>query len=125
VPQENNISLERQHTPGNLLDTALTHLDREQVKKLSGTAAEKALNIQEEKVRAELRFQHSSRDMNEFVETATRLDRSQASDYKMQAEFESASGKTHVQVSKHGSYVTLAIAVVVGIFLLLIFLSRH
>lgn len=124
VPQDQNTSLEKQ-TPGSLLDNALSHLDQEQVKKLSATAAEKALNIKEEKIRADHRFVNASRDMNEFIENASRLDRSQASDYKMQAEFESASGKTHVQVAKQGSKITLVIAIVIGIVLLLLFLSRH
>jgi hypothetical protein len=123
--QDQSTGLVKQQTPGGLLDAALTHLDREQVKRLSEVAAEKALNIKEEKVRAEMRFGNASRDMNEFIDNASRLDRSQASDYKMQGEFESASGRTNVQVSKQGSKVTLVIAIVIGLVLLLLFMSRH
>lgn len=122
--QEQNTALAKQ-TPGSLLDNALMHLDKEQVTKLSAVAAEKALNLKEEKLRAEMRYQNSSRDMNEFIENASRLDRSQASDYKMQADFESASGRTNVQVSKQGSKVTLVIAIVIGLVILYLLTSRH
>ena len=53
VPQDPNTSLAKQ-APGNLLNTALSNLKPEQVNRLSQIAAEKALNIQEEKVRAEI-----------------------------------------------------------------------
>lgn len=123
VPQDNN-SLERQ-TPGGLLQNALKNLDKEQVRRVSETAADQALQLEVDKVRAERRYQNASRDMDEFVEQASRLDRSQASDYRMQAEFESASGRTHVQVSKSSSKVTVIIAVIIGIVLLLLFASRR
>ena len=125
APQDQNTSLVKPQPPGSLLDTALTHLDKEQVKRLSEVAAEKAVNLREEKVRGEMRFQNASRDMNEFIDSASRLDKSQTSDYKMQGEFQSASGRTNVEVSKRGSMVTLAIAVVIGLVLLLLFMSRH
>ena len=123
VPQDNT-SLERQ-TPGGLLQNALKNLDTDQVRKISETAAEQAVNLEVEKVRAERRYQHASRDLDQFVEQAARLDRSQASDYRMEAEFESASGRTHVQVSKSSSKVTVIIAVIIGIVLLLLFASRR
>lgn len=124
VRQENNSSLERQ-TPGGLLHSALKNLDGEQVRKLSEVAAQQALNLEVERVKAERRYQAASRDMDEFVEQAGKLDRSQASDYRMQGDFESASGKTNVQVSKNASHVTVIIAVIIGIVLLILFASRN
>jgi hypothetical protein len=124
VPQDNNTSLERQ-TPGSLLQNALKNLDPEQVRKISETAAEQAVNLEVEKVRAERRYQNASRDMDEFVEQAGKLDRSLASDYRMQGDFETASGRTNVQVSKSSSKVTVIIAVIIGIVLLLLFASRN
>jgi hypothetical protein len=70
VPRDQGTSLERQ-TPGGLLDNALKNLDREQVKRLSETAAEHALNLKVEKVRADARFENASRDMDQFVENAS------------------------------------------------------
>jgi len=122
MPQDNS-SLERP-TPGGLLQNALKNLDKEQVRRVSETAADQALQLEVDKLRAERRYQNASRDMDEFVEQASKLDRSQASDYRMQAEFESASGRTHVQVSKSSSKVTVIIAVIIGIVLLLLFASR-
>ena len=124
APREQGTGLERQ-TPGGLLQDALKHLDRDQIKKLSETAAEHGLSLEAERVRGERRFENASRDMDQFVEQASRLDRSQASDYKMQAEFESASGRTNVQVSKSASKVTVIIAIVIALVLLLLFASSH
>ena len=73
----------------------------------------------------EIRLEHSGQEMNDFINNAGRLDKSQVSDYKMQGTFKGASGETHVQVSKEGSKVTLVVAIVVGLILLLVFLSRH
>lgn len=124
APREEGKSLERQ-TPSGLLQNALLNLDKEQVKKLSETAAEHALNLELDKVRAERRFENASRDMDSFIDQSSRLERSQASDYSMQAEFESASGRTNVKVAKQSSRVTLAIAVIVAVLLLILFASRH
>jgi hypothetical protein len=99
-------------------------LTDEQVNKFSERAAEEGLKLKVGEIQAEGRYQNTTRDTDQFVETAKRLN-NQTSDFEMHGDFHSASGQTSVHVSKRGSWLTLVIAIVIALVLLLIFVSRH
>lgn len=114
----------QKRAPSDLLNHALENLTDRQVNELSEQAAKEALSIQAERVRADDRFQNAQRDMNDFVRTAADVGRISGTDHKMQGSFESASGTTHIQVSKSTGLFTIVIAVAIAALLILIFLSR-
>jgi hypothetical protein len=111
--------------PGSILQTALKNLDREQIKRISDKAIDEHLALEVEAKKANQRFENSSRDLDEFVHGAERLDQQRTSDYHMHGEFKTASGTTSVRVAKEGSKITIVVAVVIGLVLVLLFMSRH
>jgi len=107
--------------PGSLLDEALSKLPKEQQEKLLSKAIEKRLDIDEEGKKADLRYQASSVDMANTIRQVNSLEQSTKSDYTVRAEYETASGKTNVEVKKSNNTVIIVIAIVIGIILLLMF----
>ena len=125
VPQNQHSDRDREN-PAGLLQNALKNLDEAQTKNLSEETARKAIELRLERERANDRFENAGREMNRFAQKASDLDRSQqASDFRMQGNFEGASGHTNIQVSKNTSKVTVIIALVIAILLLLVFMSRR
>jgi uncharacterized membrane protein len=107
--------------PGSLLDEALSKLPKEQQEKLLSKAIEKRLDIDEEGKRADLRYRASSVDMANTIRQVNALEQSTKSDYTVRAEYETASGKTNVEVKKSNNTVIIVIAIVIAIILLLMF----
>jgi len=107
--------------PGSLLDEALSKLPKEQQERLLGKAIEKRLDIDEEAKRADLRYQASSMDMVNTIRQVNSLEQSTKSDYTVRAEYQTASGKTNVEVKKSNNTVIIVIAIVIGIIILLMF----
>ncbi|MES2983555.1 MAG: hypothetical protein V4727_14675 [Verrucomicrobiota bacterium] len=107
--------------PGSLLDAALSQLPKEQQERLLGKAIEKRLDIDEEARRADLRFRASSLDMVNTIRQVNALEQSTKSDYTVRAEYQTASGKTNIEVKKSNNTVIIVIAIVIGIIILLIF----
>jgi hypothetical protein len=125
VPKSKTESLFRP-TAEDIFDTAFDNLDREQASNVSNKAAEEAIRIVAEKKRSEQKFDNAKKDIGRFIENANEMDRaSGVRDYSMSGAFESASGTTNIQVSRQRSKTAIVIAVVVGLVLLLYFLSRH
>ncbi len=107
--------------PGSLLESALSKLPKEQQERLLGKAIEKRLDIDEEAKRAELRYQASSLDMVNTIRQVNALEQSTKSDYTVRAEYQTASGKTNIEVKKSNNTVIIVIAIVIGIIILIIF----
>ncbi len=107
--------------PGSLLDEALTKLPKEQQEKLLSKAIEKRLEIDDDSKRAELRYQASSLDMANTVRQIEETERTTNSDYTINAEYETASGRTKIEVKKSNNTVIIVIAIVIGVVFLLMF----
>lgn len=107
--------------PGSLLDEALSSLPKDQQEKLLSKAIEKRLDIDEESKRADLRYHASSVDMANTIHQVDALENSTKSDYTVRAEYETASGKTNIEVKKSNNTVIIVIAIVIGVILLLMF----
>lgn len=107
--------------PGSLLDEALSKLPKDQQERLLSKAIEKRLDIDEEAKKAELRYQSSSLDMVNTIRQVNSLEQSTKSDYTVRAEYQTASGKTNVEVKKSNNTVIIVIAIVIGIIILLMF----
>lgn len=107
--------------PGSLLDEALAKLPKDQQERLLSKAIEKRLDIDEEAKKADLRYQASSLDMVNTIRQVNSLEQSTKSDYTVRAEYQTASGKTNVEVKKSNNTVIIVIAIVIGIIILLMF----
>lgn len=107
--------------PGSLLDEALSKLPKEQQERLLSKAIEKRLDIDEEARKADLRYQASSIDMVNTIRQVNSLEQSTKSDYTVRAEYQTASGKTNVEVKKANNTVVIVIAIVIGIVILMLF----
>lgn len=107
--------------PGSLLDETLSKLPKEQQERLLSIAIEKRLDIDEEAKKADLRYQASSMDMVNTIRQVNSLEQSTKSDYTVRAEYQTASGKTNVEVKKSNNTVIIVIAIVIGIIILLMF----
>lgn len=124
VPKTKTESLFRP-TAEDIFETAFENLDREQARNVSNKAAEEAVKIVAEKKRSEQKFENAAKDINRFIDNASLMDQaSGVRDYSMNGTFESASGVTNIQVSRQRSKTAIVIAVVVGLVLLLYFLSK-
>lgn len=106
---------------GSLLDSALASIPPEQRDKLIGKALEKKLDLDVEAVKAGRRFDASSADMANTVDHVRQLEASTRSDYTVKSSYETASGKTTVEVRKSAniSVIVIVIAVVVAIVFLI------
>lgn len=107
--------------PGSLLDEALSKLPKEQQERMLAKAIEKRIDIEAEAKIADLRFQASSADMANTIRQVHALEQSTKSDYTVRADYQTASGKTNVEVKKSNNTVIIVIAIVIGIILLLVF----
>lgn len=124
VPKTTTESLFRPSAE-DIFETAFENLDQEQARNVSSQAAEEAMRLVAEKKRAEQKFNSATRDIDRFIENANMMDQaSGVRDYNMSGAFESASGVTNIQVSRQRSKTAIVIAVVIGLVLLLYFLSR-
>lgn len=107
--------------PGNLLDAALAHLPAEQRQALAQKALERKLDIDAKAVEADNRHRASSVDMANTIHQVRALENSTKSDYTVRAEYETASGRTNVEIKKSNNTVIIVIAVVIAIIFLIMF----
>lgn len=123
--KQNNLSTKKENftltQPGSLLDEVLAKLPEEQQENLRFKALEKRLDIDDESKRAELRYKASSMDMANTMHQIESTERATNSDYTIKAEYETASGKTNIEVKKSNNTVIIVIAVVIGVVFLLMF----
>jgi hypothetical protein len=107
--------------PGNLLDAALAHLPPEQRRALAFKALERKLDIDAKAVEADNRYRASSVDMANTIHQVRALENSTKSDYTVNAEYETASGRTNVQIKKANNTVIIVISIVIAILVLMMF----
>jgi hypothetical protein len=107
--------------PGNLLDAALAHLPAEQRQALAQIALERKLDIDAKAVEADNRHRASSVDMANTIHQVRALEDSTKSDYTVRAEYETASGRTNVEIKKSNNTVIIVIAIVIAIIVLITF----
>jgi hypothetical protein len=79
------------------------------------------LEIDEDAKKADLRYQASSLDMLNTIYHVKAIEQSTKSDYTVRSEYQTASGKTNVEVKKTSNLVVILIAIVIGIVILLMF----
>ena len=122
---QNNLPVKRDDftlaKPGSLLDEALSKLPKEQQERMLAKAIEKRIDIDAEAKIADLRYQASSADMANTIRQVHALEQSTKSDYTVRADYQTASGKTSVEVKKSNNTVIIVIAIVIGVILLLFF----
>jgi hypothetical protein len=122
---QNNLPVKRDDftlaKPGSLLDEALSKLPKEQQERMLAKAIEKRIDIDAEAKIADLRYQASSVDMANTIRQVHALEQSTKSDYTVRADYQTASGKTSVEVKKSNNTVIIVIAIVIGVILLLFF----
>lgn len=106
---------------GNLLEAAFQDLPLEQRQKLIEKALEKKLELDVEAVRAEQRHTRSERDMHNTVRNVQDLESSTNSDYIVKANFETASGKTSIEVKKSNNTTIIVVAVTIAVIFLVLF----
>jgi len=109
--------------PSNLLDAALAHLPQEQQRALAQKALERQLEIDARAVEAEHRYRTSSVEMANTIDQVRKLESATQSDYSIRAEYQTASGRTQIEIKKSQSNVVIVIAIVVAILAFLV-LSR-
>jgi hypothetical protein len=107
--------------PGNLLDAALAHLPAEQRQALAQKALERKLDVDAKAVEADNRHRASSVDMANTIHQVRALEDSTKSDYTVRAEYETASGRTNVEIKKSNNTVIIVIAIVIAIIVLITF----
>lgn len=107
-----------------IMDNALGNLDEQQVRNVSEQATREALRLEVERRQAQNRFENASKDMSNFIDNADLMDRRNR-DFEMRGEYETASGKTSIRVSRQKTQTTVIVAVVVFIALLLIYFANR
>jgi len=106
---------------GNLLDAALANLPQEQRQRLVEKALEKRLELDAAAKSADQRHRASSIDMANTIHQVRALESSTKSDYTIRAEYETASGRTSVEIKKGNNTVIIVVAVVIAIVFLILF----
>lgn len=106
--------------PGNLLDAAIAHLPPEQRQALTQKALERKLEIDVEAKKADMRYQASSVDMANTIHQVRAIENSTKSDYTIRADYETASGRTNIEIKKSNNMVIIIIAIVIGIVALIL-----
>ena len=69
-----------------------------------------------------MRYHASSADMARDIGVVRALENSTKSDYTVKAEYETASGRTNVEVKKSNNTIIIVIAIVIAIIILAMFL---
>jgi len=67
-----------------------------------------------------MRYQASSVDMANTIHQVRALENSTKSDYTVRAEYETASGRTTVEIKKSNNMVIIIIAMVIGVVALIL-----
>jgi hypothetical protein len=110
--------------PGNLLDATLAGLPPDQQAKILAKVAEKRVELDHSEKSADLRHRASTAGMVQTVQTVRALEASSKSDYTVKADFETASGRTSVEVKKNNNTMIIVVAVVIAVIFLVIFSRR-
>jgi hypothetical protein len=88
---------------------------------LAQKALERKLDVDAKAVEADNRHRASSVDMANTIHQVRALEDSTKSDYTVRAEYETASGRTNVEIKKSNNTVIIVIAIVIAIIVLITF----
>jgi hypothetical protein len=100
-----------------------THFSSRRAKQISQEAVREAIHLEAQRRGAEIKTQQSKQDMDTFIETADRMQQ-RGHDYRMSGEYNSASGITKIEVSKHHTTAIIVISLVVALIALVLYLGR-
>lgn len=103
-----------------LLDKAFEQLTPEQKQKLLAVAGEQAIAQEIKDREAQRRFDASGAEMQRHVSLVREHERNK-SDFTATSEFETASGKTTVRVSRANNTLYIVIAVVIAVVFFVVF----
>ena len=111
-----------------IIDNAFQNLEPRQAREISKKAADEALRLEVERRKASQRTESAQHEIRNVIDNADLLDQ-RGGDYKIDSTFETASGKTTVQITKAKSVTLMAIVAVIGILLFLLaivlIINRH
>lgn len=105
-------------------DSAVSNLDEKQVKEISEQIAKETIRLEVKKRESAQRYVNASNDMDKFIENADRLE-NRNRDFNMKSTFESASGTTHIEVSRKRTQTIVIVAVVLAVILLILYMAKH
>ena len=103
-----------------ILDRAFQSLTPEQQQKLLAVASEQALQQEIKDREAQRKFDASGADMQRHVALVREHERNK-SDFTATSEFETASGRTTVKVSRSNNTLFIVIAVVIAVIFFVMF----
>lgn len=104
-----------------LLDSAFESLPKEQRDALIKSAIEKKLELDVEEIKTGRRHAASAIDMQNTVRQISEIESSTKSDYRVKADFETASGKTSIEVTKSNNTTVIVVVVVIAVIFLIVF----
>jgi len=86
-------------------------------------AMEKKLELDASEVQAQQRYDYSSREIQDRIDNVRSLENSKKYDYEVKSTFETASGRTTIEVkaSQNQNAAIIAIAIIAAIVVLIIF----
>lgn len=105
----------------NILDAALAQLPEEQRLALVQKALEERIAIDAAAKKADMRLQASAADMDKTMDLLRETERSTKSDYRITGDFETASGRTNIEIKKQNNLAIIVIAIVFGVIVLFLF----
>ncbi len=111
-------ALDAEHAQGKLLDFSVQDLTREDKRELLRQLLAARVDLAVSQAKADQRFKNSTRDMQQTVQRVTELEQASKSDYEITSSFETASGKTNIQVKKNNNTVIIVIAIAIAIVVL-------
>jgi len=113
-------ALVQQQSRGNLLNLNLDDLSNQQKIELREKIIHERIQIDVSQSNADQRFYNSTRDMAQTIKAINALEQSSKSDYEVNSNFETASGRTDIHVKKNNNTVIIVVAIVIGIIILMV-----
>lgn len=107
--------------PGSLLLSTFNNLSDDDKRDLSLKVQDKKLELDAKAEEADLRHRASSADMVNTISQVNALERSTNSDYRIRAEYETASGRTNIEIKRSNYTVIIVIAIVIALLVLILF----
>lgn len=113
-------------SPEDIVDNALENLTEQQAADVTRKAADEVVKLAIEKRKAEYRSATAQEEMQNLINNANLLDQ-RGGDYKINSNFETATGTTSVEIHKSSTrplILTIASVGVIGLLLLLYLVLR-
>jgi hypothetical protein len=107
-------------TKGTFIDSAFGQLTAEQKKRMAELAAERGIQLEVADYEASRKFHASGAEMERAVDLAKQHEQMK-SDFTINSEFQTASGRTTVRVSRANNTLFIVIAVVIAVVFFVLF----